>query len=122
MQLRSLAVAGIFALTLSACGTYKTYRLPVAAHEAPATFAPIASAADELGLEYAELPTAINVRYDPHTWIYFTIQNDAYNMVIAVGDEVPSDQAPARAAAAKQKGDELWALAMAKRREASERF
>lgn len=100
------------AVGMTSCGTVASYRLPLTAYDAPRSFAPLAACASNQGLTPIEHSTALNVRFDPATWIQYMIQGEQYNMVIIVGNDVPPDQRPARVSAAKAKGDELFVCAM----------
>jgi hypothetical protein len=114
---RAAAVA-LIALSASACGPFQVYRLPVSAARAPETFAPIASVASNRGLQYAEFPNAVNVRLDQGTWVYFRVQNEAYNMSIQLdGNLVPEPERPAKFQWAKAQADDIWQAAMAAMRD-----
>lgn len=102
---------GVALLVLPGCGTFKQYRLPVPGYAARGTFLPLAGCATQQHLESVEHQDALNVRYDPETWIQYMIQGDAFNMVIIVGKGIPEPQRESHAMAAKQKGDELFACA-----------
>ena len=107
------------ALVSSACVAARSYRLPLDAVSARDTFAPIAMVAGELGHEKVEHPDAIHVRYDEVTWIQFTIQNQHYNMVVVVDDNVvPPSELDAHFADARIRGDEIWKRALASMHEA----
>ncbi|MFC1610225.1 hypothetical protein ACFL6C_04655 [Myxococcota bacterium] len=96
-----------------ACGTARSYRLPLDVSEARHTFAAIVAVAGEEGLRVAEHADSVNIQFDDATWIQFMIQ-ERYNMVIIVNDtKVPSSEVEQRFADARHKGDEIWEKAIA---------
>ena len=116
---RCRLIAGISCMmALLGCAATQSYRLPLDAHLARLTFAPLVSVAQSMGLQCAEFPDSINVRYDETTWIQYMIQNSQFNMVIVVDDKVvPQEKLQAQFADAKTKGDEIWAKAIDAARE-----
>lgn len=105
-------------VAFAGCAASQTYRLPMDASDAHSSFAQLAYVASNMGLQYAEHPTALNVKYDETTWIQYMVQGQQFNMVIVVDDKlVPPDQQPAKFSEAKGKGDEIWAKAMEARRQ-----
>lgn len=104
-------VLSLLSTTLLGCLSVASFRLPVPASQARATFAPLTRCAAAQGLRAAEHASSLNVRYDASTWIQFMIQNDHYNLLISVSHDVPEEQRAAQTTAAKQKGDELLACA-----------
>lgn len=106
-----IGAALAIALLTAACGGMHTYPLPVSAANAHRTFAPISACAGRQGYQVALHADSINVRVDPLVWVQFMIQGPAYNMVVVVSGDVPEHERAARAAAAKAKGDALFACA-----------
>ncbi|MFC1611350.1 hypothetical protein ACFL6C_10345 [Myxococcota bacterium] len=101
------------ATLVASCGTFRAHRLPYPAAKAHETFSPIAACADAAGLMVSEHPDSVHVQYDQATWIQFMIQNNAYNMVLAVDDKAVSpNEVAARFDAARSKGDELYQCAL----------
>lgn len=115
--LRSATLAcSLFLLTIcSGCATTKVYHLNLDPTTAPATLAAVANAAGDMGYQVTFLATAVNVRYDHDTWIYFSVGEHDYSMNIVVTDDVPSHQVSTRVADAKTKAEEIWSKAMALR-------
>lgn len=109
---KSLA-AVVASVAIIGCGGVQSYPLPVSADDARYTFAPLKACASQQGLQISEHPDSVNVRYDASTWVQFMIQGPSYNMVVVMmGTSVPEPERPARLAAAKAKGDELFACAL----------
>lgn len=98
-------------LTLSACGSFQSYRLPVSAEQGRAFYPPLAACASQRSLQAVEHPDSFNVRFDSETWVQFMAQNQQFNMVILLGKAVPEPERPARFQAAKAAGDELFQCA-----------
>lgn len=119
--LRSATLAcGLFLLSVcSGCATTKIYRLNLDPTTAPATLQAVSNAALDLGYQVTFLATAVNVRYDHDTWIYFSMGEHDYGMCIVVTDDVASNLVSSRIADAKTKGEEIWARAMALRQQPS---
>jgi len=112
--MRILIATLALALLASACGTARSYRLPLDAMQARDTFAPIAAVAGEMGYQNTEHPDSINVQVDDATWIQFMVQEPQYNMVVIVDDKaVPPSELDQRFWDAKAKGDEIWKRALA---------
>src|SRR5262249_42102850 len=101
----------------SGCATTKTYHLNLDVTTAPAVFAAVADTAGEMGYQVTRLATAVNVRYDHETWIYYAMNEYDYSMAIVVDNDVASDQMSARLESAKAKGEEIWARANAIRQQ-----
>ena len=112
--MRRTAVSVLALLILTACGAAQSYRLPVAAHKAYDTFAPIASVAQAKGLRVAELDSSVHVELDETMWVYYTVQNDKYNMVLHLIKEeaVPESERKDKFAWAKKEADAIWKEAM----------
>lgn len=104
-----LSTLGLFAVS---CATAASYRLATPASEARTTFPAIGACATKQGLESIEHPASFNVKLDAETWIQYMVQQDAFNMVVVVGNGVPEPERPARSASAKTKGDELFDCAL----------
>lgn len=117
--LRSAALACcLFLLTVSSgCATTKVYHLNLDVTTAPATLAAVSNAAGDMGYQVTFLATAVNVRYDHDTWIYFSVGEHDYSMCIVVTSDVASNQVDSRIGDAKAKGEEIWARAMALRQQ-----
>ncbi|MFO0577054.1 MAG: hypothetical protein U1A78_23870 [Polyangia bacterium] len=115
--LRSLALAcGLFLLAASSgCATTKVYHLNLDVTTAPSVLSAVSNAAGDMGYQVTYLATAVNVRYDHDTWIYYSVGEHDYSMCIVVTNDVPSNQVGARVGDAKVKGEEIWAKAMALR-------
>ena len=115
---RSFMACSLFLLTAtSGCATTKIYHLNLDLTTAQAHFAAIFITAEEMGYQVTRLATAVNVRYDHDTWIYYSITDYDYNMAIVVDDDVASDERSARLDGAKAKGEEIWARALASRQQ-----
>jgi hypothetical protein len=119
--LRSAILAcSLFLLTVdSGCATTKTYHLNLDVTTAPAVLSAVSNAAGDMGYQVTYLASAVNVRYDHDTWIYYSVGDHDYSMNIVVTSDVPSNQVSARVADAKAKGEEIWARAMALRQQTS---
>ena len=102
------------ALVLAGCGAMSQYVLPYPPDRARDTFPFIASAASSMGLQISQHPDSIHVRLEPGTWVQYMIHPNTYDMVVIVAKgELPPEQLRQRTLAAKAKGDEIWARAMA---------
>lgn len=119
--LRSATLAGsLFLLAaFSGCATTKSYHLNLDPTTAPATLASVSNAAGDMGYQVTFLATAVNVRYDHDTWIYFSMGEHDYTMCIVVTDDVASNQVSTRIGDAKTKGEEIWARATALREQSA---
>jgi hypothetical protein len=103
-------------LSLAGCGSFRYYPLPVSAVEARATFAPIATAASQLG--YKQWRWDDQVAFEPSSLLRVTYMFDAsgdYVMCVTVKDKNVSGGLDRAFAEGKRKGDEVWARAMALR-------
>jgi len=112
-------VRGVFlsALFLSGCMPFRFYPLPVSAAEARDTFAPLATAASNLGYRYSQWPDRVTVLPDPATRIDYSFDAAGnYAMCVMIKDKNLPGGVEAAFAAAKAKGDELWNRAMDLRR------
>lgn len=113
---RCLMACSLFLLTAaSGCATTKVYHLNLDLTTAQAHFGAVFIAAEEMGYQVTRLATAVNVRYDHDTWIYYSITEHDYSMAIVVDDDVASNQLSERLEGAKAKGEEIWARALASR-------
>ena len=111
---RLVACAGVtlgLGLLVAACGGTYVYPLPMSGDLARGYFAPLAACAGQQGFQVAQHPTSVNVRVDPSIWVQFMVQGPAYNMVVVLSGDIPEPERPARAGAAKAKGDALFACA-----------
>ena len=116
---RCIMVCSLFLLTAaSGCATTKVYHLNLDLTTAQAHFGAVFIAAEEMGYQVTRLATAVNVRYDHDTWIYYSITEYDYSMAIVVDNDVASNQLSERLDGAKAKGEEIWARALASRQQA----
>lgn len=116
---RSFMACSLFLLTAaSGCATTKVYHLNLDLTTAQAHFSAVFIAAEEMGYQVTRLATAVNVRYDHDTWIYYSISEYDYSMAVVVDDDVASNQLSERLEGAKAKGEEIWARALASRQQA----
>lgn len=109
---RVLALVAAAAPLLAGCGAVYSYPLPASPGDARDMFAPIGQCAAAQNLPSAKHPDSINVNAVPGAWVQYMVQPNGFNMVVVVHDT--SGGGPAigeRAAAAKQKGDEIYACA-----------
>jgi hypothetical protein len=101
-------------LVLGGCGAMSQYVLPFPPDRARDTFPFIASAASSMGLMSSQHPDSIHVRLEPGTWVQYMIHPNTYDMVVIVSQgDLPPEQLRQRTLAAKARGDEIWARAMA---------
>jgi hypothetical protein len=95
---------------------FKYYPLPVSAAEARSTFAPIATAASNLGYKYGQWDDSVSVEPDPTTRItYMFGASGNYVMCVTIKDKNVPGGLDAAFAAGKRKGDDIWNQAMALR-------
>lgn len=100
-------------LTLAlGCGSFLSYRLPVGAANARATFPAIKYVAQSMGLQVAEFEDAVHVRLDETAWVYYSIQNDEYNMVLHIDDDLSESGRETKFSDVKLRGQEIWNAAM----------
>lgn len=99
----------------SGCATTQVYHLNLDATTAQSTFTALAATAEGMGYQVTRLATAVNIRYDADTWIYYGQRDYDYNMAIVVGSDLDSDQVSTRMAQAKVKGEEIWSRALSTR-------
>lgn len=92
-----------------ACGTAKSYRLPVSGAEARQSFAPIGACAGQKGYESFEHEDGVHVKIDDEAYIYykFGLENDFNMSVHLMDDPAP----PARFSKVKGIGDQIWSCA-----------
>jgi hypothetical protein len=108
----------LLATTMSACGTYRSYGLPVGHNEAPSTFAQIRFAAEQQGYTAIVFKDSVNVKLDDATWVYFRVEPQDFKMIVTVDDDkVVPEQREAKVIEGKAKGDAIWAKAMEVRRD-----
>ena len=94
------------------CGSFLTYRLPVGVANAQATFPAIKYVARNMGLQVAEFEDAIHVRLDETAWVYYSIQNDEYNMVLHIDDDLGETERETKFSDVKLRAEEIWNAAM----------
>ncbi|HEX9103327.1 MAG TPA: hypothetical protein VF997_14040 [Polyangia bacterium] len=112
---RPLALAFV-GLALVGCMPFHWYPLPVSAGEARATFAPIATAASNMGYRFYQHDDRVIVEPDAGTRIDYTFDASGnYAMCVMLKDKNPPGGADAAFAAGKAKGDDVWNRAMALR-------
>jgi hypothetical protein len=105
-----------FALALVGCMPFRFYPLPVSAGEAHATFAPIATAASNMGYRYYQHSDRVIVEPDDKTRIdYMFDVSGNYAMCVMLKDKNVPGGLDAAFAAGKAKGDDVWNRAMALR-------
>lgn len=116
-SLRSSILAGSLLLlaVTSGCATTKIYHLNLDPTTYPATLTAIANTAGDMGYQVTHLASAVNVRYDHETWIYFSLSDHDYSMSIVVTGDVASNLVGARIDEAKAKGEEIWTKVLASR-------
>jgi hypothetical protein len=106
----------VASLCLAGCASFRFYPLPVSSDEARATFAPIATAASNLGYRYYQHSDRVIVEPDDKTRIdYMFDASGNYAMCVALKEKVAPEALEAAFAAAKARGDEVWNHAMALR-------
>jgi hypothetical protein len=106
----------VASLCLAGCMPFRFYPLPVSAEEARSTFAPLATAASNLGYRYGQHADRVIVEPDDKTRIdYMFDASGNYAMCIALKDKPAPEAQEAAFAAAKARGDDLWNRAMALR-------
>ncbi len=112
--MRIRAALAFASLLLVGCMPFRFYTLPVSAAEASSTFAPLATAASNLGWRYYQHPDRVIVEPDALTRIdYMFDASGNYAMCVMLKDKNASLEAAF--AAGKAKGDDLWNRAMALR-------
>ncbi len=106
----------VVALSVAGCMPFKFYPLPVSAGEARATFAPLATAASNLGYKYWQWPDSLSFEPDGKTRITYTFDvSGNYVMYVLLKDKNIAGGLDAAFVAGKAKGDDLWNRAMALR-------
>jgi hypothetical protein len=114
--MKKVAVLG--ALTgLAACAPFRYYPLPVSAAEARSTFAPIATAASNLGYKQWQWEDSVSFEPDPLTRVtyMFGAGEQTYVMCVTLKSKNVPGGLEAAFAAGKAKGDDVWQRAMALR-------
>lgn len=92
------------------------YPLPVSAGEARATFAPIATAASNMGYRFYQHDNRVIVEPDAATRIDYTFDASGnYAMCVMLKDKNAPGGVDAGFAAGKAKGEDVWNRAMALR-------
>ena len=105
-------VAGLLVVLVAGCGSFKTYRLPVGVANARATFPAIKYVAQSMGLQVAEFEDAVHVRLDETAWVYYSIQNDEYNMVLHIDGKLEESGRETKFLDVKTRAEEIWNAAM----------
>jgi len=114
-MIRPLVLA-LGCLALVGCMPFRWYPLPVSAGEARATFAPIATAASNMGYRFYQHDDRVIVEPDAATRIDYTFDAGGnYAMCVMLKDKNAPGGVDAAFAAGKAKGDEVWNRAMALR-------
>ena len=112
MQRITWIVAGLLLVLMIGCGSFKTYRLPVGVANARATFPAIKYVAQSMGLQVAEFEDAMHVRLDETAWVYYSIQNDEYNMVLHIDNDLSESGRETKFSDVKTRAEEIWNAAM----------
>ncbi len=112
MQRITWIVAGLFLVLVAGCGSFRTYRLPVGVANARATFPAIKYVAQSMGLQVAEFEDAVHVRLDETAWVYYSIQNDEYNMVLHIDNDLSESGRETKFSDVKTRAEEIWNAAM----------
>ena len=106
----------VLALALAACAPFRYYPLPVSTGEARATFAPIATAASDMGLKFWRWDDSVGVQVDPELRVsYMFDASNNYVMCVQLMHKAPPGGVEQTIARGKQVGDEIWRRAMALR-------
>jgi len=104
------------ALCLVGCMPFRFYPLPVSGAEARSTFAPIATAASNLGYRFYQHDDRVIVEPDARTRIdYMFDVRGNYAMCVMLKDKNVPGGLDAAFAAGKATGDDVWNRAMALR-------
>ena len=104
-------------LALGACAPFRYYPLPVSPGEARATFAPIATAASNLGYHYWQHPDQVTVEPDAKTRLAFMFDASGnYVMCVTFQSKDNIGDVETALAQGKAQGDDLWNRAMELRR------
>jgi hypothetical protein len=110
----SFAIA--FGLLLVGCMPFRLYPLPVSPSEARETFAPLATAASNLGYRFYQHPDRVIVEPDDLTRIDYTFDAGGnYAMYVTLKRKDVPGGLEGAFAAGKAKGDDVWARAMSLR-------
>lgn len=116
MKLPTRLALSMAALCLAGCMPFRFYPLPVSAEEAHATFAPLATAASNLGYRYYQHPDRVIVEPDAQTRLdYMFDASGNYALCVMLKGKPAPDAREAAFALGKAKGDDLWGRAMALR-------
>ena len=94
------------------CGAFMTYRLPVGVANARATFPAIKYVARSMGLQVAEFEDAVHVRLDETAWVYYSVQNDEYTMVLHIDNDLGESGRETKFSDVKLRAEEIWNAAM----------
>jgi hypothetical protein len=102
-------------LVVTGCMPFRFYPLPVSAADARATFAPIATAASNLGYRFYQHPDRVIVEPDARARIDFMFDASGnYSMCVMIKEKNPPGGVERAIAEARAKGDDLWSRAMAR--------
>jgi len=113
MRIRLLSLA---CLALLGCMPMAYYPLPVPVSEARATFAPIATAASNLGYKQWVWDDSVSFQADVYTRVAYMISaTGTYVMCVMIKDKDVPGGVDAALASGKARGDEVWQRAMALR-------
>jgi hypothetical protein len=112
MQRINWIVAGLLVALVVGCGSFRTYRLPVGVANARATFPAIKYVARSMGLQVAECEDAVHVRLDETAWVYYSIQNDEYNLVLHIDDDLSESGRETKFSDIKIRAEEIWNVAV----------
>jgi hypothetical protein len=104
--------AGLLLALAVGCGSFMTYRLPVGVANARATFPAIKYVAQSMGLQVAEFEDAVHVRLDETAWVYYSVQNDEYAMVLHIDDDLSESGRETKFSDVKLRAEEIWNAAM----------
>ena len=104
------------ALLLVACTPFRYFPLPVSSGEARSTFAPIATAASDLGYKFWRWDDSISFQATPYERVsYMFDASNNYVMCVQLKSKDVPGGVEASFAEGKAKGDEVWQRAMALR-------
>jgi hypothetical protein len=109
---RGLALTAV-GFSLAACGASKFYTLPADPSRVSETQTMIGACASEAGLESYKADDFVSVKYDETAALYYRYGGDgSFAMQIIVDDKkVPGSEVEKKHAAAKARGDDIYACA-----------
>jgi hypothetical protein len=114
--MRSRILLSFACLALVGCMPLRYYPLPVSAAEARATFAPLATAASNLGYKQWQWNDSMSFEPDPYTQVSYMVgPTGTYVMCVMIKDKNAPGGLDTAFAAGKAKGDDVWNRAMALR-------